>query len=332
MSDIPVIDISALMTGDDPRDVVRAIDTACRESGFFCITGHGLSAERIDDLERRSRMFFALDEAAKQKISMVHAGRAWRGWFALGMELTNGVADRKEGIYFGTEPQPDCPRVEAGVPLHGSNLFPDEVPGLRVAVVEWMELVTKVGHAVMSGIAIGLGLPAQWFQEHLTQHPTVLFRIFNYPPSPDPAPAEQEQLRWGVAEHTDYGLLTLLLQDHTGGLQLRSGSCWIDVPPVRGALVCNIGDMLERLTGGHYRSTPHRVLNTSRVNRLSFPLFFDPGWDVEVAPLSLGDAGRADESLAHRWDGRSVFDFEGTYGEYLTAKVAKVFPHLFEIS
>ena len=90
---------------------------------------------------------------------------------------------------------------------------------------------------------------------------------------------------WGVREHTDYGLLTILLQDDTGGLQVRSPTGWIDVPPDPDAFVCNIGDMLERMTAGRYRSTPHRVRNTTRRSRLSFPFFFDPGWDAVVRPV-----------------------------------------------
>ena len=81
---------------------------------------------------------------------------------------------------------------------------------------------------------------------------------------------------WGVGEHTDYGLLTILRQDDTGGLQVKSRSGWMDAPPIPGSFVCNIGDMLDRLTRGMYRSTPHRVLNMSKRSRLSFPFFFDP--------------------------------------------------------
>ena len=105
----------------------------------------------------------------------------------------------------------------------------------------------------MRGIAIGLGLTPTWFEEHVTADPTVLFRIFHYPPGDDSD--------WGVAEHTDYGLLTLLAQDDRGGLQVHAPDGWIDVPAEPDVLVCNIGDMLDRLTGGRYRSTPHRVRN-----------------------------------------------------------------------
>src|SRR3954453_765320 len=227
------------------------------------------------------------------------------------------IPDRKEGLYFGEELADDDPRVLAGTPLHGRNLFSSHVPELRVAVLSWFEELARVGHAVMRGIALGLGLPGGWFNEHVTTHPTLLFRIFRYPMD---GPGN-----WGVAEHTDYGLLTLLMQDDCGGLQVKGRDGWVDAPPLAESFVCNIGDMLERMTGGRYRSTPHRVLNTSGASRLSFPFFFDPAWDAEILPTP-GAASAASD----RWDGADVPPFEGTYGEYLLAKVEKVFPILKE--
>jgi isopenicillin N synthase-like dioxygenase len=148
-----------------------------------------------------------------------------------------------------------------------------------------------------------------------------LFRIFNYPP--DLLNSEQ---RWGVGEHTDYGLLTILKQDNSGGLQVKSKSGWIDAPPISGSFVCNIGDMLELMTGGLYKSTPHRVKNISNRNRLSFPFFFDPNFDVEVKPIKLGSVVNND--YEERWDKANVHDFHGTYGDYVLSKVSKVFPEL----
>jgi isopenicillin N synthase-like dioxygenase len=217
--------------------------------------------------------------------------------------------------------------VLAGVALHGQNQFP--VGGaLRMAVLDWLDALRPVADAVMRAIALGLGLPAEWFEQHLTDDPTILFRIFHYPPEP---PGAVSTTQWGVGEHTDYGLLTLLAQDQLGGLEVRAlDRSWIHVEPTPGAIVCNLGDMLERLTGGRYRSTPHRVRNTSGASRLSFPYFFDPSWDATVPALPLPAAH--DHDRPERWDGGDVLAWEGTYGDYLTAKVAKVFPELFEVT
>jgi isopenicillin N synthase-like dioxygenase len=177
----------------------------------------------------------------------------------------------------------------------------------------------------MSGVSRGLGLDERYFQQQYYRDPLILFRIFNYPHS---RAARGGEIGWGVGEHTDYGLLTILRQDDTGGLQVKSRSRWIDAPPVPGSFLCNIGDMLERLTRGIYRSTPHRVINTSQRDRLSFPFFFDPSFDARMLPVEgLSNEALGDDS-AERWDRTSVHGFSGTYGDYLLGKVSKVFPEL----
>ncbi|MBM4254207.1 MAG: isopenicillin N synthase family oxygenase, partial [Deltaproteobacteria bacterium] len=131
---------------------------------------------------------------------------------------------------------------------------------------------------------------------------------------------------WGVGEHTDYGLLTILKQDDCGGLEIKRQGQWIHAPYEPNTFVCNMGDMLERMTGGLYRSTLHRVRNVSGRHRYSFPLFFDPGFDVQVGLLP--GCSIIEEPAQSRWDLRSVHAFQGTYGDYLLDKVSKVFPQL----
>jgi isopenicillin N synthase-like dioxygenase len=327
MAGFPLIDAAPLLdraaSVDDRLAVGRAIDAACRDSGFFLVTGHGIGPGLRADLERLFREFFALPDRVKAAISMGKGGLAWRGWFPVGEELTSGAPDRKEGVYFGTELAPTDPRVAAGTPLHGPNLFPAEPAGLGPVVLRWIDQVSALAQALLGGVALGLGIDRDWFATHLTADPTVLFRVFHYPPGDTDS--------WGVGEHTDYGLITLLAQDHHGGLQVRTGGAWVDVPADPSVFVVNIGDMLERMTRGLYRSNPHRVRNLSGQDRLSFPLFLDPSWDARVTPLpasALAGAVPADDGGASRWDGRSVHAWEGVYGDYLTAKVAKVFPHL----
>ncbi|WP_395108562.1 isopenicillin N synthase family dioxygenase [Actinomadura sp. SCN-SB] len=317
MTAVPVVDVGPLVNGGARIEVAREIEVACRESGFFYVAGHGIPGELIARLSDASRRFFRLPLVEKMEISMERSGRAWRGFFPVGAELTSGRPDLKEGIYFGTEPPDDDPR--AGTPLHGRNLFPRQVPELRDAVLEYLDRMARLGQTVLGGVALSLGLPEDYFAAGCTADPTVLFRVFHYPPS---EPGSQE---WGVGEHTDYGLLTLLAQDEVGGLEVRVRDEWIAAPPIPGTLVCNIGDMLDKLTGGHYLSTPHRVRNTSGRDRLSLPFFFDPGWDAEVPPLPSRENA---DARRPRWDGQDLRAFSGTYGDYLLGKVAKVFPQL----
>ncbi len=325
-SRVPVVDIAPLVTRAEGRHrAAEAIGMACRQSGFFYIAGHGVDEALQRRLEGLSRQFFAQDLATRMAIRMELGGRAWRGYFPVGNELTSGKPDLKEGIYFGQELGPDHSMVKAGTPLHGPNLFPDNIPGFRETILDYLDQVTAVGHAVMAGMALSLGLEESWFDDHYTRDPLVLFRIFNYPPGPPPTAGEPQ---WGVGEHTDYGLLTILKQDDLGGLQVKSRSGWVAAPPIPSTFVCNIGDMLDRMTGGRYRSTPHRVLNLARKARMSFPCFFDPNFDAEIRPIEIPGAELVTSDRAERWDKASVHEFSGTYGDYLLGKVSKVFPQL----
>lgn len=327
---LPIIDMASLRSKTDAAqraNAAEAIRRAAEVYGFFYVVGHGVRAETLQSLERESHAFFALDLEDKLRIRMSRGGRAWRGYFPVGGELTSGRPDLKEGLYFGTELPAHHPRVVAGLPMHGPNLWPKSPAGLRPAVEAFMAEAQTAAAAVLEGVSESLGLGADYFDRTYMGEPTVLFRIFNYPAEAPDGPDWRGS--WGVGEHTDYGLLTLLAQDRLGGLQVKAGDGWIDAPPIEGALVCNIGDMLERLTLGRFRSVPHRVLNRSGQDRLSFPFFFDPDF---LAPMRAppGLDARPPRDREARWDQASVHDFDGTYGEYLLGKVAKVFPDLGE--
>ncbi|MGH9017200.1 MAG: isopenicillin N synthase family dioxygenase [Acidimicrobiales bacterium] len=323
MTSVPEIDIGRWADGgDEAAAIARAIDEACRYVGFFSVVGHRVEPSLLARLDAAARQFFALAESEKAMIAMARGGRAWRGWFPVGGELTAGTADNKEGLYFGQHLGPDDPRVAAGTPLHGPNLYPRYPADLGVVVERYMQAMTVVGQSILAAMAVGLGLEASWFSAHLTARPLTLFRIFHYPGTPAPGTGP-----WGVGEHTDYGLLTLLAQDDRGGLQIRTPEGWIEASPRPGALICNLGDMFERLTGGRYRSTPHRVVTTSGPDRLSFPFFLDPSWDAVVRRLPIVERPNDDDAAA-RWDHLSVHGFEGTYGDYIQSKVGRVFPDL----
>jgi isopenicillin N synthase-like dioxygenase len=321
-SHIPIIDVSELLAGGPSQSAIAAqLGAACQESGFFYIVGHGVDDRLQLRLRELSREFFNQYLDSKLRIRMALGGRAWRGYFPVGDELTSGKPDQKEGLYFGAELPADHPLVQAGTPLHGPNLFPNEPPGFRETVLEYMAALTELGHRLMAGLAVSLDLEESYFADRCTGEPLTLFRIFNYPPQRDPA-------LWGVGEHTDYGLLTILLQDDAGGLEVRSRSKWVPAPPVPGSFVCNIGDMLDRMTRGLFRSTPHRVRNPAPRGRLSFPFFFDPNFFARVQPIDLPGCATAPDDRDERWDRASVHAFQGTYGDYLLNKIGKVFPEL----
>ena len=324
---VPIIDIAARRDGSRDLDGIgEELDRACCEFGFFYVTGHGVDAALSARLMTLAREFFSLPVEQKLAIAMAHGGRAWRGYFPVDGELTSGRPDRKEGIYFGSELGPDDVRVQAGVPLHGMNLYP-AIPGFRETLLTYIDEVTAVGQTLLRAIGAGLGLGPDYFLERYTRDPTVLFRIFNYPPAT--VAADENEL--GVGEHTDYGLLTLLQQDEVGGLEIWHRDRWLPAPPLPDSLVCNVGDMLERLTAGRYVSALHRARNVSKQDRISMPLFLDPSFDAELAPITplAPDPSAADRRRGgRRWDGTDLAAVSGTYGDYLLKKVSKVFPQL----
>lgn len=315
---IPIIDIAELNNETSKTEVAKQIAKACRENGFFYISGHGVSVDLQNDLEALSKEFFELILEEKMKISMQKGGKAWRGYFKLGDELTSGKPDQKEGIYFGSNLDKNHPKVLEGRYLHGANLYPDKPKKFHEVIDSYFQEMEKLGHLIMRGIALSLGLEENYFEAKYTKDPFLLFRIFHYPPG--------QSESWGVGEHTDYGLLTILKQDENGGLQIKSKGEWIDAPPIENTFICNIGDMLDKMTGGLYKSTPHRVKNTSGKSRLSFPFFFDPSFDAKIERIE--NLNPAQANFEQRWDQADLQSFGGTYGEYLLGKVSKVFPEL----
>jgi isopenicillin N synthase-like dioxygenase len=329
----PVIDISPIRSGSqDFARIGAALDRACCEFGFFYVTGHGIDPALSARMMTLSREFFAMPLERKLALAMAHGGRAWRGYFPVDGELTSGRPDRKEGVYFGTELGSDDPRVRDGLPMHGMNLYPP-IPGFRDTLLAYIDDVTRVGQLLLHGIAAGLGLAPDYFFDRYTRDPTVLFRIFNYPPATTGSGDAKSENGLGVGEHTDYGLLTLLRQDDIGGLEISHDARWLPAPPVPDSFVCNVGDMLERLTAGRYLSALHRVRNLSTRDRISMPLFLDPSFDAVLAPITALTPDPSSSSTTRRrrerlWDGTDLATISGTYGDYLLNKVSKVFPQL----
>src|SRR4051794_11244370 len=165
-SQIPIVDVHELIADTSGKiEVARQLGQACRESGFFYVVGHGVDAGLQSRLQEQSRRFFAQDVETKMRIRMAQGGRAWRGYFRVGDELTSGKPDQKEGLYFGQELSADHPLVKAGTPLHGPNVFLAEMPELRQAVLEYMDALTRLGHCLMAGLALSLNLPESYFAD-----------------------------------------------------------------------------------------------------------------------------------------------------------------------
>lgn len=278
---IPIIDIAALLAGTPAGEqaAVRAIGRACRDIGFFYVTGHGVPTALIAEVFRQSAAFFAAPRAIQEPVR--YSGPAGnRGHIPLGGEtLEPGTPpDRKECYNIGLDLAPDDPELLAGKPFRHCNPWPD-LPGFRATMLDYFGRVHRLGRDIHRAFAIDLGLDRLFFEDKLDR-PMAILRLLHYPPVDGQPLAGQ----MGAGEHTDYGNLTLLAVDEVKGLVVRTRSGdWIDAPHVEGALICNIGDCLMRWTNDTYVSTPHRVTSPRGRDRYSVVFFLDPNPDAVVA-------------------------------------------------
>ncbi len=281
---IPVIDVSGVVSGDDIKGVAEKIYKAAKDYGFFYISGHGIDQKLLDQAFSVAKDFFDLPMADKQTVAV---NSHQRGWMAQGMSHLPGAKthDLKEVFFWGAETALDDQDLLARKPLVAMNQWPSRAfPRLELDLRPYYDAICNIGHHLMAAIAVSLNQPINFFTEFYIK-PLARGQLVYYPPSSSTDEAEE---RFGVAPHTDFGVLTILLQDFSGGLQVQSKSGdWIEAPPIAGTLVCNIGDLLARWSNDRFASTLHRVINRSNNARYSIPVFFDPHTDTIVDPINL---------------------------------------------
>ena len=284
---IPVIDIAPALDGSNVGLVASQIHCAATQSGFFYIKGHGIAPGLMEQAFAVAQDFFEQPVELKQTVAV---DTNQRGWMATGMSTLQGAKthDLKEVFFWGAETAHDDPDLLAHKPLVAANRWPDAAyPRLRRDLEPYYDALCAVARQVMGALALSLDRPADFFDAAYAK-PLARGQLVYYPPS---TAADEAEERFGVAAHTDFGVLTFLLQDSNGGLQvkLKSGK-WIEAPPIEGTLVCNIGDLLARWSNDRFASTLHRVINRSGRARYSIPVFFDPHTDMVVDPRDLGVA------------------------------------------
>jgi isopenicillin N synthase-like dioxygenase len=193
--------------------------------------------------------------------------------------------DLKEVFFWGIQTETDDPNVIAGKPLCAVNQWPADFPRKHADLIPYYDAVCDVARRVMAAVAVSLDQPADFFDAAYAR-PLARGQMVYYPAS---TTADEAEERFGVAPHTDFGVLTVLLQDNSGGLQVRAKSGeWIEAPPIPGTLVCNIGDLIARWSNNRFASTVHRVINRTSNARYSIPVFFDPHTDTIIDPVDLG--------------------------------------------
>lgn len=292
---IPVIDIGPLegsASGSQVDSTVRAISAACRDRGFFQVTGHGLPERLVTAVWDRTRDFFALPRAAKRAVA--RSADNPRGYYD--RELTRNRRDLKEVFDFGYVAHPELPEDHPAnrASVDGANQWPADLPGFRETLLEYFTACERLGRRIFEAFCLGLDLPRDHLHRHFDPHTS--FVRLNYYPLDDPLEAEAARQATGLGDmalhhHTDAGALTILLQDDVGGLQVEADGGWIDVDPLPGAFVVNIGDMTQVWSNDRYRAALHRVRPMRGRARYSIPFFYNPSYETDVRPLPAPDAG-----------------------------------------
>lgn len=313
LNSIPLVDLGGSLdaSSEQSRASAAALHDALATVGFAYIGGHNVAPAAREAAFAASREFHASTLAQKQSLAINAAHRGYMG-MATSTIVTSSVAkvtrpNMSESLMLMHELPPDDPGLLAGLPLQGPNQWPLWVPGFRPRIERYLEQVDALGRHIIRLIAMSLGLEAHALDAHFDK-PTTFLRLLHYPPQP---PQDDEQI--GSAPHTDYGIITLLAQDDSGGLQVRpKGGDWIEAPPIPGTYVLNVGDMLARWTNERFVSTPHRVINRSGGDRYSLPYFLDPSMDsvIECLPTCT-DAQNPPRHVPVR------------YGDYLMERLDK---------
>lgn len=300
---LPLIEITPFL--EDPRSeaaqrVIDDVRRACRSTGFFQMKGHGVSPELQKRMFEASAKFFSIP--AKEKLRLdCRKNPGFRGYDVMGSqsyeaeeageeEKEDGILrDIKEGFFISKDVPMDHPRVVHGRFLEGPNVWPPSrvlsAADFRSVAEEYYSEMLRISRIVFDLIAAALPCGSHCFDDLQANDPMWLLRLLHYPPTPDSQGTAKMQL--GAGEHTDFGAITLLLQDEHPGLQVKDYKMdrWVDVPPNPDVYIVNLGDVMSLLTGGEYRSSLHRVWNKSSTDRFSIVFFFDGNLDSKLKPL-----------------------------------------------
>lgn len=284
---LPVLDIAPFLTdpaGVGGREFVDRLRATLHGPGFCYLVGHGVDPSLEAGVIDVSRRFF--DRPPADRLAIVNTNTPhFRGYTRLGMEHTNGISDWREQIDIGPEHQPVAigPGDPVWLRVRGPNQWPASVPEMQPTVTAWMGAMAGVGAAVLRAIAVGLGQRPDWFVPLTEPDPEVLVKIIRYPAQPADHDTGQ-----GVGLHHDSGLLSFIMQDDVGGLEVHVDGELIPATPLPGALVLNIGEMLQIATDGYLRATKHRVVSPPAGRaRLSVAYFFNPAMEATMPRVEL---------------------------------------------
>ncbi|CAN0412730.1 unnamed protein product [Ascophyllum nodosum] len=273
MLTIPIVDMA------DPA-AAAVISKACNDHGFFYLENHNVPEKMTQTVFGHSKAFFDLDLEDKMRLkSEMNTG--YRPMDEEMIDIKNqSKGHTREG--FGIFRDLDPGHAHSGNPLQEPNRWPSEslVPGWKATMKEYFETMHALAGRVTDHLAASVGVDPAVVKGCFSESMASL-RLIHY----SSEVSDPEKGIFGIAQHSDFGVLTLLATDEVPGLQVLLNDEWIDVHPRPGAFICNVGDMLQRWTNDHLRSTVHRVVNKTGRDRYSVAFFFAPSFDTEVACL-----------------------------------------------
>ncbi|MBB5049955.1 isopenicillin N synthase-like dioxygenase [Rhodopseudomonas rhenobacensis] len=295
---IPIIDIGDSFGADQDahKRIALEMHKACRETGFFYVSNHGVPSKLIDAQFAAAKSLFDLPLDAKLKIHMKKSPTS-AGYEPIGGQTLDSQDDTaekappdlKESFYCGLEIEPNDPRFPKPLRPFGYNQWP-EIPGLRDQFITYYGAMTDLGARILRLLALSLELPSNWFERFYAPAAAGALRLIKYPSQPSDAAFNQI----GAGAHTDWGGITILAQDSVGGLEVKSiAEDWIKATPIPGTFVINLGDLMARWTNGVYMSNLHRVNNNvSDRDRYSIPFFYSPFPTsvIEAIPTCVDEA------------------------------------------
>lgn len=281
---LPILDLAGFRAGGEAQQgFLTRLRQAAREAGFFYIAGHGIPQAEFDRLFATARAFFALPQADKLAVQMVNSPHFY-GYNVAGAEFTRNARDWREQFDIGPEQTavPIGPDTPPWARLIGPNQWPAALPALREVGLDWHRRLNALAVELLEAFALALDQPRDALAPIHAKGSHARVKLIRYPP------ADQGGSDQGVGAHKDSGFLTLLAQDHVGGLEVDLGGRWVSAVPIPGTFVVNIGEILELCTAGFLRATVHRVVSPPPgIERLSVAHFFGADLDAQAPVLSL---------------------------------------------
>ena len=277
---VPIIDVKKIKNIDNKKKIAQELFKASTDLGFIYIKNHSIPKKLIKDLRTDGFNFFRSSIQIKEEVIISNEHRGWLGFGGAKMG-DKAKPDLKESYVWGY--QYEYGSLPDSHQLRGVNKWPDFLPSLKRNAINYFESVSELAKDLLTCFALGLNLDEEFFIRSCSA-PLSRASLVYYPNQPK----ETEEKQFGVSEHTDFGLLTILCQDSVGGLQIKGlDGEWFYAPPIEGTLIINVADLLSRWTGGIYKSTPHRVINSSGKERLSIVMAFDPDPDTLIDPSEI---------------------------------------------